>query len=91
MNIFSIDLTVNEIQLLRQSLDIISIKGTDAKFLANLQIKLKNELIKIQEILKQKEFKKQQENLYTFKPVIWPDCSLMEGGDMWLCNTPPKF
>ena len=45
MNIFSIDLTVNEIQLLRQSLDIISIKGTDAKFLANLQIKLENELI----------------------------------------------
>ena len=51
MNIFSIDLTVNEIQLLRQSLDIISIKGTDAKFLANLQIKLENELIQIQEIL----------------------------------------
>jgi hypothetical protein len=57
MNIFSIDLTVNEIQLLRQSLDIISIKGTDAKFLANLQIKLENELIQIQEILKQEESK----------------------------------
>ena len=55
MNIFSIDLTVNEIQLLRQSLDIISIKGTDAKFLSNLQIKLENELIQIQEILKQEE------------------------------------
>ena len=61
MNIFSIDLTVNEIQLLRQSLDIISIKGTDAKFLANLQSKLENELIQIQEILKQEEFKKQQD------------------------------
>jgi len=61
MNIFSIDLTVNEIQLLRQSLDIISIKGTDAKFLANLQIKLENELIQIQEILKQEEVKKQQD------------------------------
>jgi|TARA_R110000822_G_scaffold17581_6_gene59144 hypothetical protein len=61
MNIFSIDLTVNEIQLLRQSLDIISIKGTDAKFLANLQIKLENELIQIQEILKQEESKKQQD------------------------------
>ena len=60
MNIFSIDLTVNEIQLLRQSLDIISIKGTDAKFLANLQIKLENELIQIQEILKQEETKKQE-------------------------------
>jgi hypothetical protein len=61
MNIFSIDLTVNEIQLLRQSLDIISIKGTDAKFLANLQSKLENELIQIQEILKQEEVKKQQD------------------------------
>ena len=61
MNIFSIDLTVNEIQLLRQSLDIISIKGTDAKFLANLQTKIENELIQIQEILKQEEVKKQQD------------------------------
>ncbi len=64
MNIFSIDLTVNEIQLLRQSLDIISIKGTDAKFLANLQSKLENELIQIQEILKQEEVKKQQDLQY---------------------------
>tara|TARA_R110002126_G_scaffold79812_4_gene198045 strand:- start:1180 stop:1419 length:240 start_codon:yes stop_codon:yes gene_type:complete len=64
MNIFSIDLTVNEIQLLRQSLDIISIKGTDAKFLANLQIKLENELIQIQEILKQEESKKQEDLQY---------------------------
>ena len=61
MNIFSIDLTVNEIQLLRQSLNIISIKGTDAKFLANLQIKLENELLQIQEIIKQEETKKQQD------------------------------
>lgn len=61
MNIFSIDLTVNEIQLLRQSLDIISIKGTDAKFLANLQSKLENELLQIQEILKQEESKKQED------------------------------
>ena len=60
MNIFSIDLTVNEIQLLRQSLDIISIKGTDAKFLANLQIKLEDELIQITKILRQEEEVKQQ-------------------------------
>ena len=61
MNIFSIDLTVNEIQLLRQSLDIISIKGTDAKFLANLQSKLESELIQIQEMLHKVEETKQQE------------------------------
>jgi hypothetical protein len=61
MNIFSIDLDPNEIQFLRQALDIVSIKGTDAKFVANLQIKLENELIQIQEIIKQEETKKQAE------------------------------
>ena len=61
MNIFSIDLDPNEIQFLRQALDIVSIKGTDAKFVANLQIKLETELIQIQEIIKQEETKKQQD------------------------------
>jgi len=61
MNIFSIDLDPNEIQFLRQALDIVSIKGTDAKFVANLQVKLENELIQIQEIIKQEEAKKQAE------------------------------
>ena len=61
MNIFSIDLDPNEIQFLRQALDIVSVKGTDAKFVANLQIKLENELIQIQEIIQQEEAKKQAE------------------------------
>jgi hypothetical protein len=60
MNIFSIDLTQNEITFLRQALDLVTIKGTDAKFLANLQIKLENELIQITEILRQEEEAKQQ-------------------------------
>ena len=60
MNIFSIDLTQNEIIFLRQALDLVTIKGTDAKFLANLQIKLENELIQIAEILRQEEESKQQ-------------------------------
>ena len=60
MNIFSIDLDPNEIQFLRHALDIVSIKGTDAKFVANLQIKLETELIQIQEIIKQEETKKQE-------------------------------
>ena len=60
MNIFSIDLDPNEIQFLRQALDIVSVKGTDAKFVANLQIKLETELIQIQEIIKQEETKKQE-------------------------------
>ena len=61
MNIFSIDLDPNEIQFLRQALDVVSIKGTDAKFVANLQVKLENELIQIQEIIQQEEAKKQAE------------------------------
>jgi len=60
MNIFSIDLTQNEITFLRQALDLVTIKGTDAKFLASLQIKLENELIQIIEILRQEEEVKQQ-------------------------------
>ena len=61
MNIFSIDLTPGEIQCLRQSLDVISISGKDAKFVANLQVKLEQEFAQIQEMLKQEETKKQQE------------------------------
>lgn len=60
MNIFSIDLTQNEITFLRQALDLVTIKGTDAKFLANLQIKLESELAQILEILRQEEEVKQQ-------------------------------
>ena len=61
MNIFSIDLTPNEIQFIRQALDIVSVKGNDVKFVANLQLKLENELIQIQEVIKQEELKKQED------------------------------
>ena len=61
MNIFSIDLTLGEIQCLRQSLDVISISGKDAKFVATLQVKLEREIAQIQEMIKQEEDKKQQE------------------------------
>ena len=61
MNIFQVELTWNEIQLLRQSLDVISISGKDAKFVATLQVKLEREMAQIQEILKQEEAKKQKE------------------------------
>ena len=36
MDLFAVDFSFNELQFLRQSLDLVSIKGTDAKFLANL-------------------------------------------------------
>jgi hypothetical protein len=58
MNIFSVDLTVAEIQLARQSLDVISISGKDAKLVATLQIKLETELTQIQNMITQAETKK---------------------------------
>lgn len=63
MDLFSIDLTTSEIQLLRQSLDVISIAGKDAKLVANLQIKLESELHAIQVQLQQAEIQKQQDLL----------------------------
>lgn len=61
MDLFSIDLTVAEISVLRQSLDQISVSGKDAKFIANLQIKLENEMAQIQNMKNKEEEKKQKE------------------------------
>jgi hypothetical protein len=58
MNIFSIDLSINEITFLRQALEPISIQGRDAKFVASLQLKLEHELEEIQKILQEEEQKK---------------------------------
>lgn len=48
MEIYSIDVTPQELAFLRQSLDLITVSGKDAKFIANLQIKLENEMLEIQ-------------------------------------------
>jgi hypothetical protein len=48
MEIYSIDVTPQELAFLRQSLDLITIPGKDAKFIANLQVKLENEMLEIQ-------------------------------------------
>ena len=61
MNLFSIDLTTQEISTIRQSLDVVSIIGKDAKFLANLQNKLDSEILNIQQTIKQIEAQKQLE------------------------------
>ena len=61
MNLFSIDLTPQEISTIRQSLDVVSIIGKDAKFLANLQNKLDSEILNIQQTIKQAEAQKQLE------------------------------
>ncbi len=57
MDLFSIDLTLNEINFIRQCLELPSISGKDAKFLANLQNKIEQELAEIQRA-KEEELKK---------------------------------
>jgi len=56
-NLFCIDLTYNEINFIRQCLDLPSISGKDAKFLSNLQSKIESELLEIQQ-QKAKELEK---------------------------------
>ena len=60
MDIFSIDVTYNELLFIRQTLELPTISGKDAKFLAGLQIKLENELLQIEQMKQQVEFEKQQ-------------------------------
>ena len=62
MDIFSIDVTHNELAFLRQSLDVVSVSGKDAKFLANLQTKIETELLQIEQ-MKQAEEQKKREDL----------------------------
>ena len=59
MDLFAVDFSFNELQFLRQSLDLVTIKGTDAKFLASLQIKIETELVEIQQMQLQQEIDKQ--------------------------------
>ncbi len=58
MYIVSMDLTPNELNFVRQALDLVSIKGTDAQFLANLQIKFERELAEIQRLNEEEERRK---------------------------------
>ena len=55
MNIFSIDLSHPEINFIRQALETVSIQGKDAKFCANLQLKLEHELAEITRMIKEEE------------------------------------
>ena len=58
MDIFSINLTPNELSFIRQSLETIQISGKDAKFLATLQVKLEHEISEINRMIKEEEQKK---------------------------------
>jgi len=60
MNLFAIEnLTIEEISLLRQSLNVIEIKGASAIFVATLQVKLDQELSQIRNMVAEEENKKQ--------------------------------
>jgi Tfp pilus assembly protein PilN len=61
MDIFTIDVTQNELTFIRQALDIVTVSGKDAKFLANLQHKVEQELIEIQRMLSEQEQIKQEQ------------------------------
>lgn len=60
MNLFTIEnLTVEEINLLRQSLNVIEIKGSSAIFVATLQMKLDQEISQIYAMIEEEEKNKQ--------------------------------
>ena len=58
MYIVTMDFTPNELTFVRQALDLVSIKGTDAKFLAGLQTKIEEELINLQKMAEEEEKRK---------------------------------
>lgn len=53
------NLTLEEIQVIRQSLNVIEIKGSSAQFIANLQTKLDEEIAQIREMLLEQQFLQQ--------------------------------
>ena len=60
MNLFTIEnLSLEEINLLRQSLNVIEIKGASAIFVATLQVKLDQEISQIRSMIEEEEKKKQ--------------------------------
>jgi hypothetical protein len=63
MEIYSIDVTPQELAFLRQSLDIVSISGKDAKFVAGLQTKLEHEMMEIQHAKEQQKFEAERQDL----------------------------
>ena len=58
MNLFSIEnLSIEEISLLRHSLNVIEIKGASAIFVATLQTKLDQEISQIHSMIAEEEKK----------------------------------
>jgi hypothetical protein len=53
MEVYSIEISPKEISFIRQALDLVNILGKDAKFVADLQTKLENEILQIQKFQKE--------------------------------------
>jgi hypothetical protein len=52
MMLYSIDnLSLEEVRLMRQSLNVIQITGNSAQFVANLQVKLDNDILQIENFI----------------------------------------
>jgi hypothetical protein len=59
MDMFQVDLSVQELQAIRQSLDTITLVGKDAKFLAGLQMKVEYKLSEIEKYYQSLQDEKQ--------------------------------
>lgn len=70
MELYSLPVSKNEILALRQSLDSINISGKDAKFVAQLQIKLENAVSQIDSIQQSIEQEKIQQLAESSKEVL---------------------
>lgn len=67
MDIFSIDVTLQELAFLRQSLDLVTISGKDAKFVAGLQTKIEHEMMEIQKMKEEEKSKQLQQAILADK------------------------
>ncbi len=55
------NLNIDEIKLMRQSLNVIQITGASAQFVASLQIKLDNEIFQIENFIQSENIEMQTE------------------------------
>ena len=65
---YDVTMTLDELVFIRQSLDAVNIQGKNAKFVAQLQIKLENEIEEIKNHVEELE----REKLLALSEVVAP-------------------
>lgn len=65
---YDVTMTLDELVFIRQSLDAVNIQGKNAKFVAQLQIKLENEIEEIKNHVEEQE----REKLLALSEVVAP-------------------